>query len=221
MLSMREQGRHYERAFEEYLRVHRIPYVAVDEARRALVPAGIGCGAEGGGHGGVGGDDAGGELKSFDFVVYGAGGVNLLVDVKGRRAAGAIGRTSSLQSWVTEEDVRSLQRWERLFAGAGPAAGEPGGSGAGFRAAFVFMYWCDGQPPDALFQEVFEYRGRWYALRMVPVGGYAAAMKPRSGRWRTVHLPARDFERLSQPFSWPALAPRPAAVPLYTHAAAP
>ncbi|MEM9864504.1 MAG: HYExAFE family protein, partial [Myxococcota bacterium] len=62
-------------------------------------------------------------------------------------------------------------------------------------------YWCDEQPPDALYQEVFEHRGRWYALRAISVAAYRGAMKPRSARWRTVDLPGDVFERLSTPFA--------------------
>src|SRR5262249_27780249 len=132
-------------------------------------------------------------LKSFDFVIYGEGR-NLLVDIKGRRVArrgrigadGGSGRIttaarSRLESWVTEDDIESLKHWQVLF-------------GEGFSAAFVFVYWCEEQPPDALFQEVFEYRGRWYALRAVRLEEYVASMKPRSARWRTVDVPATLFE---------------------------
>src|SRR6188768_3257648 len=56
---------HYEAAFEEYLRSRRMPYIAVDEARRSLV--------------------AGGSLKSLDFIVSPPGQMSWLVDVKGRR----------------------------------------------------------------------------------------------------------------------------------------
>ena|ERR1051325_5482883 len=191
---MRRQH-HYEQAFEEYVRARRIPYVAVDEARKALLPtvpvvrspADIGAAAS---------------LKSFDFVIYGQG-TNLLIEIKGRQVrprsrktdapprdnAGA-GRleTGRLESWVTLEDVQSLQRWEGLF-------------GPGFEAAFVFVYWCESQPPDALFQEVFEHRQRWYALRAVKVRDYAAAMKVRSPKWRTVNIPTAAFEQISSPFA--------------------
>ncbi len=188
---MAQRRHHYERAFEQYLRVRRIPYVAVDEARKALLPDGIGSPS-----GGV--PDAapgGGALKSFDFVIYGDG-LNLLVDIKGRRvvrrrAHAGSSSTGRLETWVTQEDVDSLRRWEHLF----------GGATGGFEGAFVFVYWCDDQPPDALFQEVFEYQQRWYALRAVTLADYAAAMKPRSARWRTVHLPTAAFERLSHPFA--------------------
>jgi len=183
---------HYEVAFESYLRAHRVPYVAVDEARKALVPEGARFGVM------DAGDSTGHvhALKSFDFVMYpnaereGFGdGENLLIDVKGRKVStrghrgDAVGR---LENWVTEEDVSSLIAWQALF-------------GRGFRSAFAFVYWCDAQPPDGLFQHIIEHRGRWYAVRSILVDDYAARMRVRSPRWRTVHLSTADFERLSRP----------------------
>jgi hypothetical protein len=195
---MAQRRHHYEHAFEEYLRVRRIPYVAVDEARKTLLPRGpvatvrtpedIGAAAS---------------LKSFDFVIYGQGS-NLLVEIKGRqvkhreratrggsepglfRTPRAL-KAGRLESWVTLDDVSSLQRWEELF-------------GPEFQAAFVFVYWCESQPPDALYQEVFEHRGRWYALRAVKVRDYARHMKVRSPKWRTVNIPTGPFEQMSSPF---------------------
>lgn len=89
------RANHYDAAFEEYLRDARIPYVAVDEARRAL------CGD--------------GSLKSLDFIVYSPELGNLLVDVKGRKAGGTslLGRQG--ENWATAEDLTSLARWEALF----------------------------------------------------------------------------------------------------------
>jgi hypothetical protein len=174
---MTQRRHHYELAFEDYLRRRRIPYVAVDEAKKSLLP---------GSH--AGGDESL-ALKSFDFVIYGQG-QNLLVEVKGRRLAPGSPR---MESWVTLEDVRSLQRWEALF-------------GPEFAAAFVFLYWCEAQPPDALFLELFECRGGWYCLRTVRVADYAPAMKVRSPRWMTVDLPTRVFERISGPLTGDAHA---------------
>ena len=113
------------------------------------------------------------------------------------RIGQAFATRSSLQSWVTQDDVDSLGTWASLF---GPA----------FTPAFVFLFWFEHQPPDALFQEIFESQGRWYALRAITLDAYISAMKPRSARWRTVHLPAADFEALSQPFA-PLPQPPPAA----------
>lgn len=202
---MAQRRHHYERAFEEFLRSRRIPYVAVDEARKALLPDGD-AGAlrvteiEPAGETKDRADGPGTppvtrtrSLKSFDFVIY-AQPTNLLLDVKGRKvvararrstAGGAAGR---LENWVTREDIESLTRWEALF-------------GPEFRAAFLFVYWCDAQPPDALFQEVIEYRGWWYALRTVTLADYRQHMRVRSPRWGTLDVKGDVFERISQPFT--------------------
>lgn len=178
---MAQRRHHYERAFEGYLRSRRVPYIAVDEAKKTLLPLGVPLRIE----------EPGGDrhtLKSFDFVLYGEK-TNLLVDVKGRRVPRNLASTngrSRLECWVTQDDVDSMRQWERLF-------------GPGFEGAFIFIYWCEGQPPDALFQEIFEDRGRWYAIRAVRTGDYAERMRVRSPRWRTVHLSGADFERMSLP----------------------
>lgn len=204
---MAQRRHHYEHAFEELLRTRRIPYVAVDEARKALVPHQPHGGSQQRqqpGSGDVAAPPP--SLKSFDFVLYGEG-VNLLAEVKGRRIGRAraastttptrpVRRRPRLESWVTLEDVRSLQAWEQLF-------------GPEFQAAFLFVYWCDEQPPDGLFQEVFERRGRWYAVRAVTVDHYAKVMKVRSPSWGTVDITPSVFEQISQPFVAPL---RPASV---------
>src|SRR2546423_987338 len=69
---MADRTVHYEAAFEAFLRERGIPYVAVDEAKKALF--------------------ANAKLKSFDFVVYSKNGPNLLVDVKGRQCRDRTGR---------------------------------------------------------------------------------------------------------------------------------
>ena len=206
---MRQRRVHYEQAFEKYLRQQGVSYVAVDEAHRARAqavapavaapglatadsaaeaaavpnpgpsrdgPAAEATVSRGGG---------GGTLKNFDFLVYAPSGPNLLVDVKGRKHAGRRGRM--LDNWVTESDVSSMRTWQRYF-------------GPGFRAVFAFLYWCDHQPPDALFLELFEYRRRWYAMLAIEVDDYLTHMRPRSGRWGTVNMPAEAYHRLSRPF---------------------
>jgi len=192
---MAQRRHHYETAFEDYLRAKRIPYVAVNEARKALLPPDAEFTARPSRASQAGGS-APPSLKCFDFVVYSDRG-NLLIDIKGRKVARRRRPTtgsalvaaprSGLESWVTQEDIDSMTRWRTLF-------------GEGFDAAFVFVYWCDDQPPDGLFQEVFEHRGRWYAVRSVRMDAYVSSMKPRSQKWRTVHVPSRDFERISEAF---------------------
>ncbi len=183
---MAQRRHHYERAFEAYLRERRIPYVAVNEARKALLPPGARLRLDGAG-------DAGPDLKSFDFVVYGEN-TNMLIEIKGRKvpARKGTGRGGGrLESWVTLDDVASLKAWQRLF-------------GPGYEGAFVFVYHCEDQPPDGLFQEVIEREGRWYALRAIALDEYEGSMKTRSPRWRTVDLPREAFARLSRPFTAPS-----------------
>jgi hypothetical protein len=189
---MAQRRHHYERAFEHFLRTQRIPYVAVDEAKRALLPEGavLRLEADPGDP-----DSRPRALKSLDFVVYGESG-NLLIELKGRRSPrpsprrdGAPGR-GRLESWVGLDDIDSLDMWQRLF-------------GPEFEAAFVFLYQCEDQPPDGLYQQVFSYGGSWYAPRAIRAADYRAHMKTRSPRWRTVDLPAGAFERLSEPFCPP------------------
>lgn len=212
------QGHHHgERAFEAFLRARRTPYVSVNEARRTLIS----------------GEDAGaGDLKNFDFVAYTAaagGKANLLVDIKCRRlpvgrprlrlvgtdgvtrpaihtspsSPRSLPRSPRLENWATREDIRSLKAWQDLF-------------GPGFKAAFIFVYWCDAtdsgksdpstalnQPPDGLFDEVFLHDApspRWYAIRGLLIDDYERAMKDRSARWQTVDIPPSLFERLSGDF---------------------
>lgn len=163
---------HCELAFEEHLRRLRLPYIAVDEAKKSLLPAS--CAAD--------------SVKSFDFLVS-APRRNLLVDVKGRKLRlGAGGRIGRLENWVTREDLRSLSHWETLF-------------GSGFEAVFVFAYWTDRQPPDGLFEHLLEYRDRWYALRVVSIKSYRAHARPRSEKWETVDLAPQVFEKLRVPLA--------------------
>lgn len=221
-----QRRHHYEQAFEDYLRQRRVPYVAVDEARKALLPEGhqlrVIDPTDAAHAAATGTEPPARSIKSFDLVIYpgitdrdsatSAPTDNLLVEVKGRRIApralrrlreepptlssglpatltttSTRGRPKSrLDSWATEDDIRSLQIWETLF-------------GPGFAAVLVFIYWCEEQPPEPLFEEIFEYHGRWYAVRAIRVSDYASRMRPRSLRWRTVHLSQMDFDQLSGP----------------------
>src|SRR5436190_23360338 len=103
---MANRDNHYEAAFEQFLRSRQIPYVAVDEAKRSLF-----------------GD---GSIKSLDFIVSAADGTSWLVDVKGRRFPSGH-QKQYWKNWSTQDDLRSLAQWEKLF-------------GERFGALFVFAY---------------------------------------------------------------------------------
>jgi hypothetical protein len=168
---MADRKIHYESAFEAYLRDRGIPYVAVDEAKKALF--------------------SNAKLKSFDFVVYSKNGPNLLIDVKGRqmRNSKSAGKSKrAFESWTNQRDVEDLAQWEQVF-------------GEGFKAVFSFVYWIDGPmegfPPEP---GTFQHRDKWYLLMGVELSEYRNHMRRRSAKWETVSLPAEDFRQLARPF---------------------
>jgi len=93
---MANRDNHYEAAFEAYLRARRLPYVAVDEARRSLMANGA-------------------SIKSLDFIVAAPAVRAWLVDVKGRRFPSGDEQKQYWKNWSTRDDIESLGRWEKLF----------------------------------------------------------------------------------------------------------
>ena len=102
---MAQRRFHYEQAFEHYLRANRYPYIAVDEAKKSLIPPDHKTRTDG-------------TLKNFDFVVYGPNH-NQLIDVKGRKcrlptitapnsSTPRVQKIGRLESWVTQDDLDSL-----------------------------------------------------------------------------------------------------------------
>ena len=164
------RGNHYEAAFEAYLRDRRMPYVAVDESKKALF--------------------AGSKLKSFDFVVYSKTGPDLLVDVKGRKTLG----DKPPQTWATRRDVDDLYEWERIFGDDFRAmfafafeidpvlAGPPG--------HFVHTP-GDGRIPATT--------SRHYLLMGLHLREYRNHMTQRSVKWDTVAMPLSEFRDLAKP----------------------
>ncbi len=93
---MANRKNHYEAAFEEFLRRHGVPYVAVDEARRSLRADGQ-------------------SIKSLDFIVSSRGKTTWLVDVKGRRFPSGDEHKQYWKNWSPREDLGSLRQWEEEF----------------------------------------------------------------------------------------------------------
>ena len=91
---MANRSNHYEAAFEAFIRSLRVPCVAVDEAKRAIL------GEEG--------------VKNPDFLLYPRGSTNLVVEVKGKRGKNARGRRD-WENWVTTDDLDGLARWQAMF----------------------------------------------------------------------------------------------------------
>ena len=121
---MANRDNHYEAAFEAYLRARRLPYVAVDEAKRSLL--------------------AGGEsIKNLDFIVSSHGRETWLVDVKGRRFPSGDEQKQYWKNWSTRDDLRSLAQWEELFG--------PGFEGL-FVFAYNVLGDRAPLPPEQLFE---------------------------------------------------------------------
>ncbi len=167
---MVKRNNHYEAAFEAYLRDRRVPYVAVDEARRSLL---------------AGGDS----VKSLDFIVSPQETptpTNWLVDVKGRRFPAGEKNKQYWKNWSTRDDILSLCRWEDLF-------------GDQFGGLFVFAFNIVGDrsplPPD----ELFEFRQALYGFVAIRLSDYLGHARIISPRWDTVAIPAAAFRRLARP----------------------
>ncbi len=162
---------HYESAFEDYLRGRGIPYVSVDERKKAIFSSVA--------------------IKSFDFLVYSSSGPNLLVDVKGRKFPDITvkgkkrGHGKVWENWITRDDVEGLGRWEKVF-------------GKDFVATLVFAYWLQGAPQRCPFADVHLYRGKHYAFVGVSLSDYVTGAKPRCEKWQTISVPSAKFAKLSR-----------------------
>ncbi|MFL5338673.1 MAG: HYExAFE family protein [Gemmataceae bacterium] len=166
-----DRSNHYEQAFEAFLRQRRMCYIAVDESKRSLLDEG--------------------SVKSLDFIVYGGEESRFLIDVKGRRFPGgkADKPRKVWQNWATLEDIEGLERWGRRF-------------GSGYTGLIVFVYGIEPTVQLAAdTDDLFEWHGGQYLLRAVPVDVYRAVMRPRSAKWRTVHLSVPVFRDVARPFT--------------------
>ncbi|NUQ62696.1 MAG: HYExAFE family protein [Pirellulales bacterium] len=164
---MANRDNHYEAAFEEYLRSRGVPYVAVDEARRSLMSNGD-------------------SIKSLDFIVAAPGPWSWLVDVKGRRFPAGEEQKQYWKNWSTQDDLRSLAQWERLFGGT-------------FRGLFVFAYNIVGDRAPLPPEHLFEFRGALYGFVGIELADYAGWAHMISPSWDTVAMPTADFRRLARP----------------------
>ena len=164
---MTHRNVHYEAAFEDFLRCKGWPYIAVDEAKRAVFADIM--------------------VKNFDFLVYSPSGPNLLLDVKGRKFPGPIagrkrGGVRAWENWITKDDIDGLTQWQGIF-------------GPDFVATLVFAYWLQGQPRQSPFKDVHLFRRRNYAFIAISLDDYVAASRPRSTKWQTRSMPSEVFSK--------------------------
>src|SRR5258707_1222144 len=125
----------YEAAFEGYLKTQGLCYVGVDEGRRAML----------------------GEMpiKNLDFIVLGACGSRLLIDVKGPQFPGGPPEKPRYvwENWATNDDIVGLRSWLDVF-------------GPGYTALFLFLYRLRPNvevPADSI--DLWTFREQQYLLR--------------------------------------------------------
>lgn len=160
----------YEKAFEGWLCERGMRFARVDQTHRCLFE--------------------GQPLKTFDYVLYPKQSGCVLVELKGRLFRGcSLARRTGLQTWVLAEDVAALAHWRTQFDRQMPPT----------RALFVFAYRIEQIAADCDGLDVYEADGQRFIFLAIRQGDYQSCMRPRSGRWKTVSCPAKDFRVLSFP----------------------
>ena len=142
---------HYESAFEHFLQSQQIPYVAVDEAKKATFR------------------DA--KLKSFDFIVYSTGQTNWLVDIKGRRwIARKPGGKPAWENWATQADLDGLQQWQEVF-----------GVGFAGLLVFAYLLEAEGDPPPEVLHVYRNRRYVFAGVPLEVYATHARVRSPKWG----------------------------------------
>ena len=171
---MSRAGTHYEQAFEHYLRQQQLPYVALDQTKKAIFSAE--------------------RIKSFDFIIYPNTLRKLLVDVKGRKLSRTSYQKGRLgECWVTKDDVEGMKCWEEVF-------GEDYIAVFVF-AYWLFDKTSEGPfAQTANADDTYYYQQRHYTFIAASLREYRLQMFPRSASWQTVHVRRRQFHAIAQPF---------------------
>ena len=142
---------HYEAAFDAFLRSRGLPFVPVDEAKKASFREA--------------------KLKSFDFIVYSQRDVNWLVDVKGRRwAPRGQQRKPAWENWITQADLDGLRQWEEVF-----------GAGFRALIVFAYAIGVDAAAPAGLAFEFRDECYVFAALPLDEYAQHARVRSPKWG----------------------------------------
>jgi hypothetical protein len=166
---MAKRNNHYEAAFEEYLRMRRLAYVAIDETKRSLLPNE--------------------SIKSLDFIVH-AEQRSWLVDVKGRRFPAASEGKQYWKNWSTVDDLRAMTAWEQLFGSSFQAL---------FVFAFAITGDRSPLPPERLLQfrnRLYAFVGvrlRDYVSLARPISAAWQTVALPSRQFRDVAQPVDDI----------------------------
>ncbi len=165
----------YEKALHNWLCDNDIQHLSVDQKKRKLF--------------------ARNKIKSFDMLVYPRSSSaicqqpNLLItEVKGRLyKSTSLNDRSSLQNWVTKEDITGLMRWEQIFTN--PSSRQIS------TAVFVFAYKFAKIDVETDGHETYDFDDSKFFFYAVTLDDYIKHMKLRSPKWQTMCMPAAAFRR--------------------------
>ncbi len=129
-----------------------------------------------------------GSLKNLDFIVSPSDSVSLLIDVKGRQFPSGNHHKQYWKNWSTWDDLQSMARWQNKM-------------GRSSCALLVFAYELVGERSPVEPDQLYEFRGRWYAFLAVRIADYIQFSRPLSARWQTVAMPTRLFRQAAFPFA--------------------
>ncbi|RCS52786.1 hypothetical protein DTL42_08090 [Bremerella cremea] len=185
---------HYEVAFEAFLREEKVPYIAVDERRRALLGSG--------------------SLKSLDFIASPSGGdMSWLIDIKGRKFPSGR-RNRYWKNWTTTDDLQSLSQWQRLlgpqFRGLLVFAYEVIGEMAPVPERLLFthqerLYAFIGVRLDLYLAWARKISPRWKTMAM-PTTAFRQLAEPLQITLQTPIVSGGDFDQRRLSDTMPAIA---------------
>jgi hypothetical protein len=94
-----------------------------------------------------------------------------------------------MQTWATEEDIRSLTEWKKSF----------GREAVGL---FAFVYLVSNEETARRFEDFFESSNHWYGCLTVDIESYRALMKQRSKAWHTIDVSQVWFRSVAKPLTY-------------------
>ena len=169
----------YENAFQSWLTDNRAKYIPIDQHKRSVF--------------------SNSKIKSFDFLLYPDKTKDtpnkpdvIIAEVKGRKFKGkSLIGLKSIQSWVTIEDIKGLQIWQRILSASHP-------SGKIITTpAFIFAYKFDNIDVETDGIEPYDYADNKFVFYIIKLDDYKEFMKPRSQKWQTVTLPAEKYRQIA------------------------
>lgn len=173
----KRKGMHseYERVFEGIIRKCEIPYIAINEAKRAVVE--------------------GKKIKSLDFIVASKTGIYLL-DVKGKTfpygwPKRSISERDYWENWVHKDDLEGMELWSSLL------------QSKKIQPLLVFVYKIVKRDEVQNFVDYVKMDNTLYGFVAIPTSVYRQNWKQRSvAQGFTAMYVSRDkFKSLAEPFS--------------------